>query len=133
MTFVFKMIWNSKLMMNSILAIILFYIIEHFYKSNKHKSHKDNTNIDNANDNTNDNTNIDNANDNTNIDNANDNTNIDKSFSDLFKNVNTKKNNIITDIEEIKTETQSKDNIYVLYVRLFISVFISSSIVNIFW
>jgi hypothetical protein len=126
MAFILKIIWNSKLIMNSTIAIILFYMIGCFYK----------TNTDNTHNNTHDSTRTD-THDNTLTD-THDNTRPatnDKTFSDLFKNVNTKKTDtiLIKDTEKIKLKQTSKDNLYILYIRMFIAVFISSGIINAFW
>ena len=77
MAFIFKMIWGSKLIMNSIIAIILFYLIDCYYASKQKKD----DNIDSTN----------------------------------------------------NTASTNKYKTFKFYLRMFISVFLSTAITNLFW
>ena len=86
MAFIFKMIWGSKLIMNSIIAIILFYLIDCYYAS---KQKKDD-----------------------NIDSTNNTASTDSTGS---------------------TDSTNKYKTFKFYLRMFISVFLSTAITNLFW
>lgn len=89
MSFIFKMIWGSKLIMNSIISIIIFVLIEWYLNTNN----KDTTN-------------------------------------NAENNTNSKDSSSIT--KDTENNTNTNTNKY-FYLRMFISVFISTGIVNLFW
>jgi hypothetical protein len=111
MAFIFKMLWSSKLIMNSIIAIIIFYLIDWYYNTNicNKKNNIDTKNIESKNIDTNN-----------------------KSFSDLFKQNNTEYEKQ-TEMPKRQTEQQEKHKIFKFYMRMFISVFISTALTNLFW
>ena len=114
--------------MNSIIAIIIFYLIDWYYNTNIC-----NTNICNTKNNI-DTKNIESKNikdTKNNIDTTNTKSK-NKSFSDLFKqnNIEYEKQ---TEISEKQTEQQEKHKIFKFYMRMFISVFMSTALTNLFW